>query len=55
MYFLYILVRLEKDINCVAQSQHYAGVAFDAGQRLSNSERNGLWNTANNSRSVDIC
>ena len=38
-----------------SQSQHYAGVAFDVGQRLSNSERNRLWNTANNSRSVDIC
>ena len=38
-----------------SQSQHYAGVAFDTGQRLSNSERNRLWNTANNSRSVDIC
>ncbi len=37
------------------QSQHYAGVAFDVGQRLSNSERNRLWNTANNSRCVDIC
>src|SRR5699024_8253706 len=36
------------------QSQHYAGVAFDVGQRLSNSERNRLWNTANNSRCVDI-
>ncbi len=29
-----------------AQSQHYAGVAFDAGQRLSNSERSRLRNTA---------
>lgn len=38
-----------------SQSQHYAGVAFDVGQRLSNGERNRLWNTANNSRSVDIC
>lgn len=37
-----------------SQSQHYAGVAFDAGQVLSNNERNRLWNTANNSRSVDI-
>lgn len=32
-----------------AQSQHYAGVAFDAGQVLSNSERNRLRNTAINS------
>lgn len=32
-----------------AQSQHYAGVAFDAGQILSNSERNRLRNTAINS------
>ena len=29
-----------------SQSQHYAGVAFDAGQVLSNSERNRLRNTA---------
>ena len=32
-----------------SQSQHYAGVAFDAGQVLSNSERNRLRNTAINS------
>ena len=32
-----------------SQSQHYAGVAFDSGQRLSNSERNRLRNTAINS------
>ncbi len=32
-----------------SQSQHYAGVAFDAGQTLSNSERNRLRNTAINS------
>lgn len=38
-----------------SQSQHYAGVAFDAGQTLSNRERNRLWNTANNSRSMDLC
>lgn len=38
-----------------SQSQHYAGVAFDVGQRLSNIERNRLWNTANNSRSMVIC
>lgn len=38
-----------------SQSQHYAGVSFDAGQVLSNTERNRLWNTANNSRSLDIC
>lgn len=31
------------------QSQHYAGVAFDAGQTLSNSERTRLRNTAINS------
>ncbi len=31
------------------QSQHYAGVAFDAGQTLSNSERNNLRNLARNS------
>ena len=31
------------------QSQHYAGVAFDVGQRLSNSERNILRNSAINS------
>ena len=28
------------------QSQHYAGTSFDAGQALSRSERNRLWNTA---------
>lgn len=32
-----------------SQSQHYAGVAFDAGQALSNSERNRLRNTASSS------
>jgi hypothetical protein len=32
-----------------SQSQHYAGVAFDAGQVLSNSERNRLRNTARSS------
>ena len=31
------------------QSQHYAGVAFDVGQRLSNSERNRLRNIAQES------
>ena len=31
------------------QSQHYAGVAFDAGQTLSNAERNNLRNVAINS------
>ena len=31
------------------QSQHYAGTAFDVGQRLSSSERTRLWNSANNS------
>ncbi len=31
------------------QSQHYAGVAFDVGQRLSNEERNRLRNSAINS------
>lgn len=32
-----------------SQSQHYAGVAFDVGQRLSNSQRNALRNSAINS------
>ncbi len=32
-----------------AQSQHYAGVAFDVGQTLSNSRRIALWNSANSS------
>ena len=32
-----------------AQSQHYAGVAFDVGQRLSNSERNTMRNLAQSS------
>ena len=31
------------------------GVAFDTGQVLSTAERNRLWNTANSSRSMDIC
>lgn len=30
------------------QSQHYAGVAFDVGQVLTQSQRNRIWNTANN-------
>ncbi len=29
------------------QSQHYAGVAFDVGQALSQRERNEIWNIAN--------
>ncbi len=32
------------------QSQHYAGVAFDVGQTLSNSQRTRLWNSANNAQ-----
>ena len=32
-----------------AQSQHYAGTAFDVGQTLSDSKRRQLWNSANNS------
>ena len=31
------------------QSQHYAGTACDVGQRLSQSQRTRLWNSANNS------
>lgn len=31
------------------QSQHYAGVAFDVGQRLTNAQRNALRNSAINS------
>ena len=31
------------------QSQHYAGVAFDVGQRLTQAQRTRLWNSANNS------
>ena len=38
-----------------SQSQHYAGVAFDAGQVLSNSQRNRLRNTASSSRSMELC
>ena len=30
------------------QSQHYVGVSFDVGQRLSQSQRNQIWRTANN-------
>ena len=32
-----------------AKSQHYAGVAFDVGQRLTQTQRTRLWNSANNS------
>ena len=32
-----------------SQSQHYAGVAFDVGQRLSSTQRTRLWNSAKNS------
>lgn len=32
-----------------SQSQHYAGTAFDVGQRLSSTQRRALWNSANNS------
>ena len=38
-----------------SQSQHYAGVAFDVGQTLSNLQRNILRNTAISSRSMVIC
>ncbi len=31
------------------QSQHYAGVAFDVGQTLTQTARTRLWNSANNS------
>lgn len=31
------------------QSQHYAGTAFDVGQRLSQTQRNKIWNSAKNS------
>ena len=31
------------------QSQHYAGTAFDVGQRLTQSQRTRLWNSANSS------
>lgn len=34
-------------INCVAQCQHYTGAAFDVGQRLSDIERNRLYNSIN--------
>lgn len=30
------------------QSQHYAGVAFDVGQALTQAQRNRIWNIANN-------
>lgn len=31
------------------QSQHYAGTAFDVGQRLNSTQRRVLWNSANSS------
>ena len=37
------------------QSQHYAGVAFDVGQTLSDIQRNNLRNVAISSRSMVIC
>ena len=51
MYFHQTTYYNNKRINCVAQSQHYAGVAFDVGQTLSNSERTAIRNTARNSGS----
>lgn len=38
---------MKEDI--VGQSQHYAGVAFDVGQILSETRRTLLWNSANSS------
>jgi len=35
-----------KRYNCVAQSQHYAGVAFDVGQDVNYSTRVALRNSA---------
>lgn len=32
------------------QSQHYAGVAFDVGQNLNETQRRVLWNSASNSK-----
>ena len=40
---------IKKQYNCVIQSQYYAGVAFDVGQRMSNTQRNALRNSAKNS------
>lgn len=37
-----------------SQSQHYAGVAFDAGQTLSNTQRDRLRNTAISSRRLVV-
>ena len=37
----------------MTQSQHYAGVAFDAGQALNNSERNRLRIIASTLRSLN--
>lgn len=37
------------------QSQHYAGVSFDAGQTLNNLERTRLRTTAITSRSMELC
>ena len=38
-------------MDILGQSQHYAGVAFDVGQTLSNEERTAIRNTAKNSNS----
>ena len=44
---LHLKGRMKVDI--AGQSQHYAGTAFDVGQRLSNLERNNMRNLAQNS------
>ena len=37
------------------QSQHFAGVAFDVGQRLTNDQRNKIRSVAINSRGLGLC
>ena len=43
------LVQNKRCSTVCAQSQHYAGVAFDVGQTLTSAQRNRLWQTAKNS------
>ena len=48
----FLLDLLLKDLgkeDILGQSQHYAGVAFDVGQTLSNTQRTAIRNTARNS------
>ena len=49
MYFYEVAYYNKICISCVAQSRHYAGVAFDVGQTLSNSQRTAIRKNERNS------